>query len=203
MNRIINILDIIGWFVSKSLWSFCLRLLCKLKGVRIGKSSSFYGFAKFKRARGSIINIGERLTLRSSSTSNLIGVNRPCIISTLSNSARLSIGDNCGFSGTVIGCFKEITFGNKVMIGANSLITDGDWHPDDPRAKDPRPVVIGNNVWLGVNVIVLKGVTIGENSLIGAGSVVTSNIPANVIAVGNPCKVIRPLLIPSSQNGII
>jgi len=195
MNRIINILDIIGWFLSKSFWSFYLRVLCRLKGIRIGRSSFFYGFAKIKRANGSVIDIGERLTLRSSPTSNLIGVNRPCIISTFSNSARLTIGNHCGFSGTVIGCFKEITIGNKVMIGANTLITDGDWHPEDPRASEPRPVTIGNNVWLGINVTVLKGVTIDENSLIGAGSVVTSDIPSNVIAAGNPCRVLRKLPI--------
>jgi len=168
-----------------------MRNLCKLKGVTMGRGSSFYGFAKVKRANGSQINIGKRLTLRSSSTSNLIGVNRPCIISTFSHGAKLLIGDNCGFSGTVIGCFKEVVIGNNVMAGANTLITDGDWHPDDSRTSDSRPVTLGNNVWLGINVTVLKGVRIGENSVVGAGSIVTSDIPANVIAAGTPCRIIR------------
>jgi len=170
-----------------------MKNLCKIKGVKIGRRSSFYGFAKVKRANGSLIKFGTGLTLRSSPTSNLIGVNRPCIICTFSHGARLSVGDNCGFSGTVIGCFKEVVIGNNVMVGANTLITDGDWHPDDPRTSDSRPVTLGNNVWLGINVIVLKGSRIGENSVIGAGSIVTSDIPANVIAAGNPCRVIREL----------
>src|SRR5690606_5843163 len=133
-------------------------------------------------------------TFRSKTISNLIGINRPCIVSALGENSVIQIGDNCGFSGTVIGYFKEIKIGNEVRCGANTLITDGDWHPDDSRAGEPKPVNIGNNVWLGVNVIVLKGVTIGDNSVIGAGSVVTKDIPPNVVAAGNPCRVIKELV---------
>ena len=56
-----------------------------------------------------------------------------------------------------------------------------------------KPINIGDNVWLGANVTVLPGVTIGKNSVIGAGSIVTKDIPENVVAVGNPCKVVRPI----------
>ncbi|MCU0473444.1 MAG: acyltransferase [Bacteroidales bacterium] len=113
------------------------------------------------------------------------------MISTLAEEAIIEIGDNCGFSGTVIGAFKYIKIGKNVRSGANVLITDSDWHPEDSRSGSPRPVIIGENVWLGGNSVVLKGVNIGENAVIGANSVVTKNIPANVIAAGNPCKVIR------------
>ncbi|MDK9708687.1 MAG: hypothetical protein OEL83_16715 [Desulforhopalus sp.] len=106
----------------------------------------------------------------------------------------LTVSSDCGFSGTVIGCFLEITIGTHVRCGANTLITDGDWHPDDPRAGAPKPIHIGDHVWLGVNVIVMKGVSIGRNSVIGAGSIVTRDIPENVIAAGNPCRVIKGLL---------
>ena len=80
-----------------------------------------------------------------------------------------------------------------MRCGANTLITDTDWHEDDPRVGCNKPVVIGDNVWLGYAVKVLKGVRIGENSIIGACSVVTKDIPANVIAAGNPCKVLKSL----------
>jgi galactoside O-acetyltransferase len=83
------------------------------------------------------------------------------------------------------------------MIGPNcTLATAG--HPIDPdmRKKVAQfniPIRIGNNVWLGAHTVVLPGVTIGENSVIGAGSVVTKDIPANVVAVGNPCRVLREI----------
>ena len=117
------------------------------------------------------------------------------MISTLNSEfkAKIIIGDRCGFSGTVVGAFKSITIGNNVRCGANTLITDSDWHLDDPRSGIPKDVIIEDNVWLGVNSVVMKGVTIGANTVIGANSVVTKSIPANVVAAGNPCKVIRSL----------
>ncbi|MBQ3129797.1 MAG: hypothetical protein IJC23_02770 [Bacteroidaceae bacterium] len=80
---------------------------------------------------------------------------------------------------------------NKLV--ANCVIADGDFHIDDPRVGEPKPVRISNNVWLGYGVIVMKGVTIGENSIIGMNSVVTKDIPANSIAAGSPAKVIKQL----------
>lgn len=153
----------------------------------------FAGSAKVVRCPKSIIIIGKKSRFISHSTSNLIGINHKCIISTLAPQASLKIGRFCGFSGTTIGCFKSITFGDNVRCGANTVITDSDWHMNDPRSGEPRAVIIGNNVWLGYGVIVLKGVSIGDNSVIGAGSVVTHDIPANVIAAGNPCKEIKML----------
>lgn len=70
---------------------------------------------------------------------------------------------------------------------------DGDAHQDDSRTSESKSVFISDNVWVGANVTILKGVTIGENSLIGIGSVVTKSIPANVVAAGNPCRIIRNL----------
>ncbi|WP_104027450.1 sugar O-acetyltransferase [Vibrio jasicida] len=88
-----------------------------------------------------------------------------------------------------------IYIGNSVMIGPNVTIATAG-HPIDPDlrrdvAQFNMPVRIGDNVWIGANSVVLPGVTIGENSVIGAGSIVTKDIPANVVAVGNPCRVLR------------
>lgn len=115
------------------------------------------------------------------------------MISTLNKDANIEIGDNCGFSGTVIASAIHIKLGNNVRCGSNTLITDTDWHTDDLRTGKDKEVIIDDNVWLGYGVKVLKGVHIGENSLVGANSVVTKDIPANVIAVGNPCKVIKSI----------
>lgn len=91
----------------------------------------------------------------------------------------------------------EIHVGDDVMMGPNVVLCSGT-HPISPELRRKKaqynlPVHIGNNVWLGANCIVLPGVTIGENSVIGAGSVVTKDIPSNVVAVGCPCRVLREI----------
>jgi len=115
------------------------------------------------------------------------------MLSTLKEGAELTVGEGCGFSGTVIACAERVTLGRNVRCGANTLINDTDWHSDDPRSGPDAPVDIGDNVWLGVNVTVLKGVTIGEGTVVGAGSVVTKSLPAKVVAAGVPARVIRVL----------
>lgn len=91
---------------------------------------------------------------------------------------------------------NKVIFGNNVQIGPNcGFYTSG--HPIDKETRRKvefaKPIVIGNDVWIGGNVCVMPGVTIGDNTVIGAGSVVTKDIPSNVVAVGNPCKVIKEL----------
>jgi acetyltransferase-like isoleucine patch superfamily enzyme len=174
--------------------SIYLEIKCYLYNIHLGKGSRFYGITKLYRRPHSNITIGKKSTFHSLSTSNLIGVNRRCIISTSAVGASIKIGDNCGFSGTVIGAFSSIILGDNVRCGANTLITDSDWHLDDPRSGKPAPILIMNNVWLGEGSKVLKGVTIGENSVIGAGSIVVKDIPSNVIAAGNPCKTIKSII---------
>lgn len=190
MNSIVFINKVyykVGDYFS-TLW---MRFDLKVNKVSAGRNLKFQGLAKMSKIPQSQISIGDGCEFRSRHTSNLIGINRPCIISTILPGAKIQIGNNCGFSGTVIGCFDSIVIGNNVKCGANTLITDSDWHLDDPRTGFPKPVVIGNNVWLGEGCKILKGVSIGENSVIGAGAVVTKSIPANVIAGGNPCKVLK------------
>lgn len=91
----------------------------------------------------------------------------------------------------------HIYIGDYVMIGPNVTIATAE-HPIEPNLRKKAaqfniPVTIGNNVWLGANSVILPGVTVGENSVIGAGSVVTKDIPANVVAVGNPCRVLKAI----------
>lgn len=91
----------------------------------------------------------------------------------------------------------EIHVGNYVMMGPNVVICAAT-HPISPEIRKKTaqynlPVRIEDNVWLGANCIILPGVTIGENSVIGAGSIVTKDIPANVVAVGSPCRVLREI----------
>ncbi|HEY1055070.1 MAG TPA: sugar O-acetyltransferase [Emticicia sp.] len=104
----------------------------------------------------------------------------------------LFINFNC----TILDCARVI-FGTNVFLAPNVQIYTA-YHPiiASERIKGPElasPVTIGDNVWLGGGVIICPGVNIGSNTTIGAGSVVTKNIPANVVAAGNPCRVIREL----------
>lgn len=110
----------------------------------------------------------------------------------------IEVGDNffANFNCVFLDC-NYIRIGNNVFLGPNVQLYAG-YHPVDAmeRIKGPelsRPIVIGDNVWIGGGSIVNAGVTIGANTTIGAGSVVTKDIPANVVAVGNPCKVLRAL----------
>ena len=111
--------------------------------------------------------------------------------------AEIVLGDYCLISpGVRISAAKSIRIGDNCMLAANVIISDSDWHGIYNRIRPFRctkPVVIENNVWLGERVIVNKGVTIGENSVVGAGAVVTKDIPANVIAAGNPARVIKTI----------
>lgn len=165
--------------------------------IFLGRGCRFYGSPIFRRAPGSRIVVGERGTFRSAVWSNFAGINHPCILATLGENAIIRIGDDCGFSGASICSEKSVIIGRRVMVGANSCIYDTDWHPVDParratgEAGASIPVIIEDDVWLGANVVVLKGVTIGAGSIIAANSVVTKSIPPGVVAGGTPA---RPLV---------
>lgn len=117
---------------------------------------------------------------------------------TLARGKTVTIGDGTWINSglTLIDDYK-INIGKGCIFATNVTITTTG-HPVHPdiRKKGPMysfPVTIGDNVWIGCNVTILPGVTIGDNSVIGAGSVVTKDIPANVIAAGNPCRVLREI----------
>lgn len=109
----------------------------------------------------------------------------------------IEIGDYCLICpGVRIAASDRITIGNSCMIASGAYLTDSDWHDIYDRSVPvgkSAPITLEENVWIGDSVIVCKGVTIGKNSIIGAGSIVVSDIPANVIAAGNPAKVVREL----------
>ncbi|MGL4374632.1 MAG: sugar O-acetyltransferase [Turicibacter sp.] len=91
----------------------------------------------------------------------------------------------------------DIFVGNHVMFGPSVTVSAGT-HPIHPKLRSQQaqynlPIHIGNNVWIGANAVILPGIKIGDNTVIGAGSVVTKDIPENVVAVGNPCRVLREI----------
>lgn len=110
---------------------------------------------------------------------------------------RITIGNACLMSpGVRVSASDSITLGDGVMLANGVYLTDSDWHGLYDRIdRDPevRPIVLADNVWVGDHAVVLKGVTIGENSVVAANAVVTKDVPANVVVAGNPAQVVKTL----------
>jgi acetyltransferase-like isoleucine patch superfamily enzyme len=173
-----------------------IHLFCYINRVRIGKSVIFNGLPEIRRYPESEISIGDNCIVNSARKFVLLGYGKPCKFVTIRKDSRIIIGKNVGLSGVIIVSDSSIEISDNVMIGANSMIIDTDFHHSHLNQRHlestgtSRPILIEENVFIGANCIVLKGVIIGENSVIGAGSVVVSNIPKNSIAIGNPCKLV-------------
>jgi len=116
------------------------------------------------------------------------------------SSGRIEIGNNVFVNyGASISAHQLVRIGDGSQLGSYACLMDNDYHSVEDRSQlgESKPIILGRNVWLGVRVIVLKGVTIGDNAVIGAGSVVTHDIPANCVAGGVPAKVIRTFGTPT------
>lgn len=176
------------------------RLLFALNSIPWEAGWNFYGLPIIQKHRQSVMRLGSGLSLRSSVTSNPLGPNHPVILCTWECGAILEIGAGFAMTGGSICVAERITIGRDVAIGANSTLIDTDFHPLNPefRRQHPQksvtaPILIEDDVFIGMNCLILKGVTIGHSSMIGAGSVVTKDVPSCVIAAGNPAQVIRRL----------
>lgn len=198
--------DLVGWFFERVFryknkcnilfFNSLIHLGCFIKGVKVGKKVVFNGFPVVRRYENSEIVIGDNCLFNSATNSVRVGLQNRCTFVTLRKNSQIIIGNNSGGSGVILLAAKKIEIGKNVMIGAHSMIIDNDFHHADPNKRHDtadipaRPIVIEDNVFIGTNCMILKGITIGENSVIGANSVVISSLPKNSIAIGNPCKVV-------------
>ncbi|GGD73890.1 acyltransferase [Lacimicrobium alkaliphilum] len=176
--------------------TFCMQWRLFRWGAEGGHRARFFGLTSVLRHPDATLILGPDTVFRSHPSSSRIGLQQRCMLSVF-RGARLEIGSQCGFSGTVISCHQHISLGDRVLCGANVTITDADQHSLDPRrraageAGEAAPVSIGNDVWLGMNTLILKGAKIGDNVVIAANSVVTGDIPANTIAAGVPARPLK------------
>jgi acetyltransferase-like isoleucine patch superfamily enzyme len=167
--------------------------------VRLGRNTLITGghaFKRFNGARADALEIGENCTMDG-------------VHFSLGKGGMMRIGDYCFFSNAVLLCELEIRIGSYVVIGWNTTIADTDFHPVDPaeRIADaiacsplgkgrPRPeiakraVVIEDDVWIGPNAVILKGVRIGAGAIIEAGALVTHDVPSGVRVMGNPAQIV-------------
>ncbi|MEW6285003.1 MAG: acyltransferase [Chloroflexota bacterium] len=174
------------------------RLLFLWNGIAWGKGWRLHGLPVIQKHRQSQMRFGDRLALRSTLRSNPLGANHAVILCTWQAGSLLQIGDDFSMTGGSICASKQIVIGDRVTVGANSIIVDSDFHPlqpdlrlDQPQGGSTSPILIEDDVFIGMNCLILKGVTIGRGSVIGAGSVVTADIPPGVVAAGNPARVLR------------
>ena len=192
------------WKIFSSVQSYLLHPLVRFMFLchRIpwGSDWRFYGFPIIQKHRQSQMLFGDGLQLRSSLRSNPLGLNHPVILCTWQSGAMLKVGRNFAMSGGALCAAESVIIGNDVAIGANTTIIDTDFHPTDHVLRqimdaqgEAGAINIADDVFIGMSCLILKGVSIGASSTIGAGSVVTRDIPAGVIAAGNPARIIREL----------
>lgn len=175
--------------------------LARIKGIELENTSvKFEGMPWVIRLGQSRICIGAHSTINSDFHANYAGINHRVILAAVGTDSIINIGQFSGLSGATIVAKERVEIGNHSGIGVNSCIYDTDFHVEDPWLRrcqrsvcdaQSAPVKVGDDVWIAANVIILKGVTIGDRSIIGSGSVVTSDVPPESVFAGNPARFIR------------
>jgi acetyltransferase-like isoleucine patch superfamily enzyme len=183
-------------------WQLTVPMRLRAQGVELGAGGRFYGMPIVRKYPGSRIVLGDRIVLCSDSRFTALGVNHPVILGTLRERAEIIIGRDCGISGGSICAAIRVELGDECLLGANVTVVDCDFHALKPEGRRfngnqdeiaTSPVYIESNVFVGTGSLVLKGVRIGKNGVVGAGSVVTKSLPSDVISAGNPSKIIKDL----------
>lgn len=178
-----------------------LKGLLRFYGAEYGEGIRADGKVIIRCDRRKCLSIGEGTIINSCFSSNLVGATNPAIFECCGNGS-ITIGEHSGLSFTVLSSRCGISIGSHVKLGGNVRIFDHDYHSLDVAVRrgvhdeadsNSKPVKIEDDVFIGTNSIILKGVSIGRGAIIGAGSVVSKTIPAGEIWAGNPAQKIRDL----------
>ena len=173
------------------------RYWCMLHGAKVSPTALIHGFPHIKIKTGGRIILDDVATLNVSRWSNPLNDTRGMNLHA-GPGAEIRFCKNSGASSSMIIAHSAIHIGEGSLIGAGCLICDSDMHEVPLGSGKPvkcAPIRIGNHVFIGANCTILKGVTIGDGAVIGAGSVITGDIPPATLAAGQPARVIRELRI--------
>ena len=196
--NIAGLLSRLRW--SMICWQVPIRkMLARIAGVKVGKRVKLVGALRIKRAAGASIEIGDSVCIYSHPVANGVIGRRGSTLWAMAPGALLKLDTNVGCSSVCICAASAIHVGEGTIIGADAMILDNDFHlpvPDwqwvNAAAETALPIHIGRGCFIGARAIILKGVTIGDGAVIGAGAVVTCDIPAGHMASGNPA-IVQPL----------
>ncbi|QBO37083.1 acyltransferase [Periweissella cryptocerci] len=168
--------------------------------VEIQKNARFYGKPIIQnRTQSGKIEIGNNVVLNSRNLNYHVNMYAPMKLMISGKSGSIKIGDNTRIHGTLIHAYNSVIIGRNVLIAANTQIFDANRHElhfDHPElrlitSENTKPVVIEDNVWIGLNSIILPGVTIHEGAVVAAGSVVTKDVEKRTLVGGNPAKRLK------------
>jgi len=184
------------------IYSLIARIRFITSGVKVGSELNVYGWLNLSIHPDSTVIVGNHVRMNSGFARNGVGSYQRLGLQ-VQRGAKLEIGDRTGISNSLIVCIDQIVIESDVLIGGGCGIYDTDFHvvnshhrgksADLTGRANTRPIHIGANSFIGGHCIILKGVTIGSGAVIGAGSVVTRDIPAYEIWAGNPIQHIRVL----------
>ena len=183
-----------GW-----LSTCCVRMVFRCNGVRFGRRCRAIGLPSVRVSTGGVATIGDDFYWRTGAANTNVGNVGSRL--RVGSKGVLTIGNHVGMSNATIVCHRSVTIGNRVHVGGGVQVFDTNFHSLDPAIRNAdhedlsaartAPVVIGNGCLLGTNAMICKGVTIGDNAVIGAGSVVVCDVGAGEIWAGNPAKKVR------------
>ena len=200
-------LEIVNYFIKIFLefiyciyGTFWFKLKILLNSIKIGKNTKVWGSTTLSKSPGAKIVIGDGFRVVSGSLRTTATISSTNRIKTYSNTSAIIIGNNVSINGvSITSRSKSIFIGNNVKIAPNCIIVDSDFHclekekRTEPCAERDKDVYISDDVWIGMNCTVLKGITIGKNTIVGANSLVNKSLDENAIYAGNPIRKIKNL----------
>ena len=178
--------------------SIVAKMYLRQAGVTVGENLRIRSLPLCRRHPSAVISLGDNVTIVNKLTENAAGVAHRTVLSAAEPNAKIIIGHHVGLSGAILYSEVGITIEDYVLVGAGAKVYDTDFHPVqhfDRRAQRRdairrAPVRICEDAWIGAGATILKGVTVGRRSIVGAGAVVTADVPDDCIVAGVPARVV-------------